>query len=76
MRSNPKSGTAGENAMGKEGRYPIAHAHEVTMKRGFPFAHWLSMGLGGSETAAPWMKAARRIKEGRYLIAHAHDARN
>ena len=53
MRSNPKSGTAGENAMGKEGRYPIAHAHEVTMKRGFPFAHWLFMGLGGSETAAP-----------------------
>jgi hypothetical protein len=31
---------AGENAMGKEGRYLIAHAHEGTMKRGFPFAHW------------------------------------
>jgi hypothetical protein len=62
--------------MGKEGRCLIAHAHEGTMKRGFPFAHWLSMGLGGSESAAPWMKAPQRIKEGRYVIALAHDARN
>jgi hypothetical protein len=31
------------------------------------------MGFGGAETAAPWVKAARRIKEGRYLIAHAHE---
>jgi hypothetical protein len=27
------------------------------------------MGLGGAETAAPWVEAAQWIKEGRYLIA-------
>jgi hypothetical protein len=37
----------------KEGRYLIAHAHEWTMGKRFPFTHWLIMGIGGSETAAP-----------------------
>jgi hypothetical protein len=31
------------------------------------------MGLGGAETAAPWVEAARWTKEGRYLIALAHE---
>ena len=44
----------------KEGRYLIAHAHEVTMDKRFPSTHWLPMGLGGAESAAPWVRAARR----------------
>ena len=39
----------------------------------FPSTHWLTMGLGGAETAAPWVEAARWTKEGRYLIALAHE---
>jgi hypothetical protein len=38
----------------KEGRYLIAHAHEGTMEKRFPSTHWLFMGLGGAESAAPW----------------------
>jgi hypothetical protein len=37
----------------KERRYLIAHAHEGTMGEWFPTAHWLTMGLGGSESGAP-----------------------
>jgi hypothetical protein len=32
------------------------------MGKRFPSAHWLIMDLGGSASAAPWAKAARRIK--------------
>ncbi len=39
----------------KEGRYLIAHAHEGTMKSGSPSTHWLFMGFGGAESAAPWL---------------------
>jgi uncharacterized Rossmann fold enzyme len=37
----------------KEGRYLIAHAHEGDNEKRFPSIHWLTMGLGGSESAAP-----------------------
>jgi hypothetical protein len=39
----------------KEGRFLIAHAHEGTMKSGSPSTHWLFMGFGGAESAAPWL---------------------
>ena len=31
----------------KEGRYLIAHAQELTMKKRFPSTHWRVMGIGG-----------------------------
>jgi hypothetical protein len=37
----------------KEERYLIALAHGVTMGKRFPSTHWLSMGIGGAESAAP-----------------------
>jgi hypothetical protein len=53
------AGVSDEDA--KEGRYLIALAHEGTMGKRFPSTHWLFMGHGGAESAAPWVAGLRLI---------------
>jgi hypothetical protein len=53
MTTEIRAADSQEKRRTKEGRYLIAHDHEGTMGKRFPFTHWLFMGIGGSETAAP-----------------------